>query len=81
VVATGVLKALMDVDPVSRPRLAIHRNRGMKLDFPPIAASWIYCDPEAVADGLILQISRQVDGEAPPHVTIPYTISDQEELP
>ena len=81
VVATGVLKALLDVDPVARPRLAIHRNRGMNLDFPPIAANWIYCDPEAVADGLILQISRQADGEAAPHVVIPYNISDQEELP
>jgi len=81
VVATGVLKALMDVDPVSRPRLAIHRNRGMNLDFPPIAANWIYCDLEALADGLILQILRQADGEAPPHVVIRYTISDQEELP
>jgi DNA-binding LacI/PurR family transcriptional regulator len=81
VVATGVLKALMDVDPVSRPRLAIHRNRGMNLDFPPIAASWIYFDLDAVADGLIHQIFRQVDGEAVPHVMLPYTISDQEELP
>ena len=81
VVATGVLKALMDVEPVSRPRLAIHRNRGMSLDFPPIAANWICPDIEAAADGLILQISQQAAGEAAPHVLIPYSISDQEELP
>lgn len=76
VVALGAAKAMLETGAPRHPELVFHRNLKSRLAFPAINASWISIDEDQIADGLLLQITKQIRGEEPPAVVVPYEITD-----
>lgn len=78
-VVRGVAWALAE-NQVSVPedlQLVLHRNKGIPL-ICPFPATWLTTDVEAIAQAMIDQIKRQMNGEPVEMISMPFLV-DQEE--
>ena len=75
-VVKGVMLGLKEhgVRAPDELRLVFHRNRGVPLHCP-MPASFVESDERKIAEALLRQIRRQIDGRAPEPISVPYAVA------